>query len=150
MATLSKNTKRRIITAVTDAKSGNEIIGSLGLYGGFQVNDVAVVTSVSGPIAVIPSPGNLGAYRIEFPSINAQIASIDWFEVKGFTPRNPNGVETADARVTGYNQDATTGQWYITVQIVLLSSGALDPTPPAGFVVGIRAAFSLVPQANAL
>lgn len=147
---LSKSTKRRIITAVTDAKSGNEIIGSLGQYGGFQVNADATIANVSGDIAVIPSPGNLGAYRIEFPHINAQIKSLDWFEVKGFTPRNPNGVETADARVTGYNHDATTKQWYITVQLVLLSNGALDPTPPAGFVVGVRAAFTLLPQANAL
>lgn len=147
---LSTDTKKRLVEAVTSQPAGNEVIGSLGLYGGFSVNSDASVKVVQGDISVAPSPGNVGAYRVYFPSINSQIKSIDWFEVAGFTPRNPNGVETCAALVTGYNKDATTLQWYVTVQIVLLSDYALNPTPPANFVIGIRAAFSLNANANAL
>ena len=148
---LSKSAKRRMIIAMADQKSGNEVIGSLGVYGGFFVNSSLAASQVSSDIAVIPSPGNLGAFRIEFPKINQQINSIDWFEVKGFTPRNPNGVEACDVLVTGYNQDATTKQWYITIQLVVKSSGSFPATvASAGFVVGVRAAFSLLPASNAL
>ena len=147
---ISKSTKRRVITALSSQPAGNEILGSLGASGGFSVNSDASLKVVQGDISVAGSPGHAGAYRVYFPHINDQIKSIDWFDVSGFTPRNPNGVETCAALVTGYNQDATTHQWYVTVQIVALADWSLQATPPQNFVIGIRAAFSLKPQANAL
>jgi len=142
-------TIRRLCTSLGSVPSGNEILGSLGVYGGFRVNADASVQLSAGDIVAIPNPGGAaGTYRLLMPSINDQIQSIDWFEVKGFTPRTPTGVETCDARVCGYGQDATTKQWYITVQIVLLSSGAVDATPPAGFTTGCRVAVTLKPTAN--
>lgn len=109
------------------------------------------MTVSTGDIVAIPdSGGAVGTYRVLFPNINPLIQSIDWFQVDGFTPRSPTGVETCEARVCGYNQDATTKQWYITVQIVLISSGAVTATPPNGFSIGVRASVTYTPQANAL
>jgi hypothetical protein len=146
---ISKGTIRRLNTAVGSVPAGNEILGSLGQLGGFVVNSDASVKLSSGDCVAVPdSGGAAGTYRVMFPNINSDIQSIAWFDVAGFTPRTPTGVETCAARVCGYNFDATLKQWYITVQIVLLSSGAVDPTPPQNFVVGVRAAFVLTPQAN--
>jgi hypothetical protein len=104
-----------------------------------------------GDVVVIPNPGGaIGTYRILFPNINASIQSISWFEVAGFTPRVPTGVETCAALVTGYNFDSSLNQWYITVQIVLLSNYSVTATPPQNFVVGVRTAVSLKPTANRL
>jgi len=151
MAFFSASTIRRVLTALSSQKSGNEILGSLGQYGGFRLNSNGTVASSSGDIVAIPdSGGAVGTYRVLMPSINNNIQSIDWVCVQGFTPRTPTGVETCDARVTGFNHDASTNQWYITVQVVLLSSGAVDATPPQGFTVGVRASVTLTPQANAL
>lgn len=146
---ISKGTIRRLNTAVASVPSGNEILGSLGQLGGFVVNADASVKLSAGDIVAVPdSGGAAGTYRVMFPNVNQDIQSIAWFSVKGFTPRSPTGVELNDARVCGYNFDATLKEWYITVQIVLLSSGAVNPTPPANFVIGVRAAFMLTPQAN--
>jgi hypothetical protein len=146
---ISNSTIRRVNTALASVPSGNEVLGSLGALGGFSVNSDASVKVNSGDVTAIPdSGGALGTYRVLFPSQNAAIQSIAWANVEGFTPRAPTGVETCAARVCGYNYDATLKQWYVTVQIVLLSSGAVTATPPAGFVVGVRAAFVLTPQAN--
>lgn len=146
---ISSGTIRRLGTALGSVPASNEILGSLGQLGGFSLNADATIKVQAGDISVVPdSGGAAGTYRVMFPNINSVIQTLNWFTVKGFTPRTPTGVETCDARVCGYNQDATTKQWYITVQIVLLSTGAVTATPPAGFVVGVRAAFTLTPQAN--
>jgi hypothetical protein len=146
---ISKGTIRRLNTAVGSVPAGNEILGSLGQLGGFVVNSDGSVKASSGDCSAIPdSGGAVGTYRVLFPNINASIQSIAWAQVDGFTPRTPTGVETCAARVCGFNFDQSLKQWYITVQIVLLSSGAVDPTPPQNFVVGVRAAFVLTPQAN--
>lgn len=149
MAFISLSTIRRVITALSSQKSGNEVLGSLGQYGGFSLNSDASIKVQSGDIAVIPNPGGApGTYRVLFPNVNSNIQSLDWFHVAGFTPRSPTGVETAAALVCGYNQDASTNQWYITVQIVGIDSQAVLSSPPQNFVVGVRAAMSFVPQAN--
>lgn len=146
---LSQNTKTRIVEALTAVKQGNELIGAVGVYGAFRVNADATVQSSTGDIVAIPdSGGAAGTYRVLMPSINSQIQSIDWIDVGGFTPRAPTGVETVSARVCGFNFDVTLKQWYITVQLVLLSSGAVDATPPAGFTTGVRVAVTLLPTAN--
>ncbi len=150
---LSNGTIRRVCTSLGSVPSGNEVLGSLGQLGGFQLGADGVIASSSGDVTAIPDPGGaIGTYRILFPNINGNIQTISWFEVAGFTPRNPTTTETACALVTGYNQDATTLQWYITVQIAGITSGAwLGGTPsniPTGFVVGCRAAFVFTPQAN--
>ena len=148
---LSNQTKRRIVIALADRTSGNEVIGAIGVYGGFRVNhDASVQLSAGDCIAVPDSGGAPGTYRVMFPSINSQIQSIDWVDVQGFTPRSPTGAETDTARVTGYNFDSSLKQWYITVQIALLSNNAVDPTPPANFTIGVRASVTLLPTANAL
>lgn len=147
---ISKSTIRRVNTALASVPSGNEVLGSLGALGGFSVNADASIKVNSGDCQAVPdSGGALGTYRVLFPNLNASIQSIAWANVEGFTPRAPTDVETCAARVCGYNFDQSLKQWYITVQIVLLSSGAVTATPPAGFVVGVRAAFNLTPQANA-
>lgn len=148
---LSQDTKNRIVEALTSVGNGNQLIGSLGLYGGFVLNSNATVKQNTGDIQAAPdSGGAAGTYRVFFPQVNSQIQSIDWFEIAGFTPRNPTGVETCAARVCGYNYDNSLKQWYITVQIVLLSDGSVNPTPPQNFVVGVRAAITLLPTANRL
>jgi hypothetical protein len=148
---MSPDTNRRVIEAVTSLPAGNQILGSLGQLGGCQLGAGAAIAVQSGDVTVIPDPGGAaGTYRILFPNINSSIQSIAWFEVLGFTPRAPTGVETAAALVCGYNQDATTLQWYITVQVVSNTSWAVLSDPPTGFVIGVRAAFVLTPQANRL
>jgi hypothetical protein len=150
-ASLSKDTIRRMIIAMTSQTAGNQILGSLGQLGGFQLGSSAAVASSSGDISAVPDSGGApGTYRVYFPNVNANIQSISWFEVAGFTPRAPTGVETAQALVCGYNLDTTLNQWYITIQIVPIGGGAVIADPPTGFVVGVRAAFTFVPQANAL
>lgn len=146
---ISNGTIRRVNTALGSVPAGNEVLGSLGGLGGFSVNADASIQVNSGDCQAVPdSGGALGTYRVLFPNLNNSIQSIAWANVEGFTPRTPTGVETCAARVCGYAFDATLKQWYITVQIVLLSSGAVTATPPAGFVIGVRAAFVLTPQAN--
>lgn len=148
---LSQDTKNRIVESVTSVTNGNQIIGALGLYGGFVLNNNASVKSNAGDIQAAPdSGGAAGTYRVFFPAVNAQIQSIDWFDVSGFTPRIPTGAETAAALVCGYNFDTTLKQWYITVQIVGIDSQAVLSTPPQNFVVGVRAAVTLLPSANQL
>jgi len=148
---LSQDTKNRIVESVTAVSNGNEIIGALGLYGGFVLNSNASVKSNAGDVQAAPdSGGAAGTYRVFFPAVNAQIQSIDWINVAGFTPRNPTGVETAAALVCGYNFDTSLKQWYITVQIVGIDSQAVLSTPPQNFVVGVRASVTLLPSANNL
>lgn len=148
---LSQTTKSRIIESVTSLSSGNQIIGAIGLYGSFVLNSNASVKSNAGDISAAPdSGGALGTYRVFFPAVNSQIQSIDWIEVQGFTPRSPTGVETCTPLVTGFNYDATLKQWYITVQIALLSGYAVTSTPPQNFVVGLKACVTLLPTANQL
>jgi hypothetical protein len=148
---LTNDTIRRTIIALSGQKAGNNLVGAVGLYGGFVLNANASVKSSVGDITAIPdSGGAAGTYRVLFPTQNANIMSIDWLQVDGFTPRTPTTAETCAARVTGYNYDTTLKQWYVTVQIVLLSSNAVDATPPQNFVVGVRAAVTLNSAANAL
>lgn len=148
---LSKDTQKRIVESLTLQSAGNELNGAVGLYGGFVLNHDATVKLSTGDIVAVPDSGGApGTYRVMFPNANSLIQSIDWFSVSGFTPRIPTGVETDVARVTGYNFDSTLNQWYITVQIALLSDNSVDPTPPANFVVGVRVAVTLKPTANAL
>jgi hypothetical protein len=150
-ASLSKDTNKRVIESVTSLYSGNQVLGSLGQLGGFQLGSGAAIAVNSGDIMAIPDPGGApGTYRALFPNVNKGIMSLSWFQVDGFTPRTPTGVETAKALVCGYNQDSTTLQWYITIQIVGITSNAVLSDPPTGFVVGVRAAFVYTPQWNQL
>jgi len=147
---LSSDAKIRMIDALGSQSAGNEILGSMGFYGGFVLNSDASVKQSAGDIQAIPDSGGApGTYRVLLTSaLNSQVKSIDWFSVKGFTPRNPTDAETCEARVTGYNFDSTKSQWYITVQIALLSSQAVTATPPQNFVVGVRMAATLKSTSN--
>lgn len=152
---ISQDSIIRVVESLTQPSTGLEVVGSLGTYGGCRLNSDATIQNQTGNnISFVPdSGGAAGTYRAYLSApANCQIQSIDWFEVKGFTPRTPTGVETADARVCGYNIDTANGQWYITIQVVLLSSGAVTATPPAGFVIGVRAActLSVIPGQNLL
>lgn len=150
---LTQDTRTRMVESLTDQTAGNNLIGAVGLYGGFVLNsDASVKQSVGDVIAIPDSGGAAGTYRVILnpATLNAQVQSIDWFEVKGFTPRTPTTAETVDARVTGYNFDSVLQQWYITVQIALLSDNAVDPTPPQNYVVGVRMAVTLNSTANKL
>ena len=44
---LSQDTKNRIVEAVTNVTNGNQIIGSLGLYGGARINASADTVAYS-------------------------------------------------------------------------------------------------------
>lgn len=150
---LSSDAKTRMVESLTDQAAGNNVIGAIGLYGGFVLNhDASVQQSVGDIVAVPDSGGAPGTYRVLLnpATLNSQVQSIDWFSVKGFTPRIPTAAETDDARVTGYNFDPILKQWYITVQIALLADNSVDPTPPANFVVGVRLSVTLNSTANNL
>lgn len=150
---LSQDTKNRIVEAVTNVTNGNQIIGSLGLYGGARINASADTVAYStGDISLaLDSGGAPCTYRVFFPQVNSEIQSIDWIDVKGFTPRVPSGVETLDCLVCGYNYDTTLNQWYITIQIVTYGTGAaVSAVTSAGYVVGVRASVTLKPTANRL
>lgn len=148
---LSKGTTRRVVQALADRKAANEVIGAIGFYGGFRVNSDATVQLSAGDIQAVPNPGGAaGTYRALLPMQNKAIQSLDWINVQGFTPRNPTTAETCAALVTGYNRDAVTGQWYVTIQIVTLADMAVTATPPAGFTIGVRCAATLVPAASSL
>jgi hypothetical protein len=145
-----KDTIRRTIIALASKTAGNNLLGAVGLYGGARITASADTVAYStGDISVqLDSGGAPCTYRVTFPNANANIASIDWIDVGGFTPRAPSGVETLTALVTGYNYDTTLNQWYITVQIVTLGTGAaVSAVTAAGFVIGVRAAVTLNPGA---
>lgn len=147
---LLKNTARRIIIALSGLQAGNNLIGAVGLYGGTQFGSAGAIANNSGDWNLVYQ-GTTGVYRaiLSDSSLNPKVESIDWFQVTGFTPRNPTAAETAQCLVTGYNKDATTGQWYITIQIVTVDTTTLV-APPTGFVVGVRASVSFQPAANSI
>lgn len=150
---LTQGTKNRIVESVTSVDAGNQLIGSLGLLGGARINASAdtVAYSVGDVSVALDSGGAPCTYRVTFPNANAQIQSINWIDVKGFTPRVPSGVETLDCLVCGYNYDPTLKQWYITIQIVTYGTGAaVSVVTSAGYVIGVRAAVTLLPTANRL
>jgi hypothetical protein len=150
---LVKDTIRRTIIALTSRGAGNNLIGAVGLYGGARITASAATVQLStGDISLIPDSGGAECtYRAIFPVQNANIQSIDWIDVSGFTPRVPSGVETLQALVTGYNFDTTLNQWYITIQVVSKTDGsAVAAVTAAGFVIGVRASVTYKPQANAL
>jgi hypothetical protein len=150
---LTQGVKNRIVEAVTSVTDGNQIIGSLGLMGGARINASADTVAYStGDISVaLDSGGAPCTYRITFPNISSQIQSINWIDVKGFTPRAPSGVETLDCLVCGYAYDNSLKQWYVTVQIVTYGSGAaVSAVTAAGYVIGCRVAVTLLPTANSL
>jgi hypothetical protein len=149
---LSANDITRVQTATGSQQAGNDVVGTIGLKGGFAcTNTGGVLGSPVGPFTVIPETGpNVGCYRV-YPTYPAgSIKSIDYFNVNGFTPRNPTTAETAAAMVTGFNIDPANNQWYITVQIATLGTWALLATPPSNFVVGVEMAITFQPSANPL
>lgn len=163
---ITANDVKRLQTAVGSQDVGNNLAGNMIFKGGFAcTNTGGVLGPVVGPFTVVPGSAfgePAGVYRVypkpptpaTQPAANtapvstnavqsgaptATIKSIDFFNVSGFTPRNPGVAETASALVTGYNVDAANGLWYITVQISTLTTGAILNTPPTNFVVGLDA-----------
>ena len=158
---------KQLQTAVASQEGGNNIYGAIGLRGGFAcTSSGGVLGPVIGPFNVVPGPAigePAGVYRvyplapgptagtyIPYSGAKGTITGIDFFNVNAFTPRAPGVSETASALVTGYNTDAANGQWYITVQISTLTTGAILATPPNNFVVGVEVAVSLSPSSNPL
>src|SRR5271166_3407765 len=117
---LLNQTCKRLIIALTGRQYGQNVAGAIGLYGGARITGSADTVQLStGDISLqLDSGGAPCTYRATFPALNSQIASIDWFQVSGFTPRSPAVAETLMPLVTGYNFDTTLNQWYITIQIV--------------------------------
>lgn len=149
---LSTKDITRLQTAVGSQAAGNNLIGVMGLKGGFAVNGSGAVIpgSTSGPFTVVPdSSGTIGAYRA-YPNFPAgSIASIDNIQVGGFTPRGPSVSETTIAQVTGFNVDTANNQWYITIQQATFS-GALQGSLPSKFVIGVQCAVTFAKTANPL
>ena len=149
---LSSNAQNCLQVALSDVKAFTEINGYFGADGGFQLHSSGAVYNVSSDFNVINTYSTAEyTWRIEFaPAINKQIQSIKWFSVEGFSPRSPGSSETAEVRITGYNKDSTTGNWYITMQMCEIGSGTLM-APPEGFVVGVKVEFVysyLLPSGN--
>lgn len=149
---LLNQTCKRLIIALSGRQYGQNVAGAIGLYGGARItasNDT--VQYSTGDVALaLDSGGAPCTYRATFPAVNAQIQSIDWIDVGGFTPRAPSGVETLKALVTGYNYDNTLNQWYITIQVVNLDGSAASVVTSAGFVIGVRASVTYLQSAFAL
>ena len=142
---------KRLQTAVASQQAGNNILGVIGLKGGFACNTAGAVIAgtTSGPFVVVPdSGGTLGTYRA-YPQVNGSIKSLDNIVVTGFTPRSPSAAETTIAQVTGYGIDTANNQWYITIQLASFS-GALQGSLPAKFVVGVQCAVTLNEGSNPL
>lgn len=166
----------RLQTAVGEQQAGNNILGVIGMKGGFACNTNGTVLGAPvGPFVVVPGSAfgePSGVYRVypqaygqtvgnpqsgastphfvPYTGVQGTIKSLDFINVNGFTPRNPSSSETAAAGVTGYGIDAANGQWYITVQIQTIGTGAPLTTPPANFVVGVECAVTLSKNANPL
>lgn len=167
----------RLQTAVGQQQAGNNILGVIGLKGGFACTTSGGVLagSVTGPFVV--NPGSVygeaaGVYRVypqaygppignpqsgaytpnsvPYQGNQGTIQSLDFINVNGFTPRNPSSSETAAAGMTGWGIDAANNQWYITVQIQSIGTGAILATPPSNFVVGVECAVTLSSNANPL
>lgn len=173
---ISKRDVTRLQSAVGSQQAGNNILGVIGLKGGFAcTSGGGVLGPVVGPFVVVPGSAfgePAGVYRVypqaygpgvgnpqsgavtpSFAPYSGQqgtISSIDFINVAGFTPRNPGATETASALMTGWNIDAANGQWYITVQISTLTTGAILNSPPSNFVVGVECAVTLSSNANPL
>lgn len=144
---LSLKTRRVLASALANNSSASEVNGAIGAWGGFQVNSDASLASVQGDFSVSVQAGiETGSYQLRFadPTLNAQVLGFQFISAQGFTPRAAQTAETCEARVTGYNKDSN-GQWYISIQIATISTGAINPTPPAGFVIGIEAKLQMFP-----
>lgn len=164
----------RLQSAVGSQPAGNDILGVIGLKGGFAVNSSGgvIAGSVTGPFVVVPdSGGTPGTYRaypqaygqpvgnpqsgasapsfVPYTGRQGQIVSLDNIVVSGFTPRIPSASETTIAQVCGYNIDAANNQWYITIQQATFA-GALQGSLPSKFVIGVQCAVSLSSSANPL
>lgn len=164
----------RLQTAVGQQQAGNNILGAIGLKGGFACNSSGQVIagSVTGPFVVVPdSSGTVGAFRAypqafgtpvgnpqsghstpafaPYTGAQGTITSIDNVQVGGFTPRGPGVSETTIAQVTGFAIDTANNQYYITIQQATFS-GALQGSLPSKFVVGIQCAVTLSSNANPL
>ena len=167
----------RVQTAVSSQQAGNNVIGQIMFKGGFAcTTGGGVLGPVVGPFNVQPGSAYgepAGVYRVYLqkpsaaaptsgpyagnpqgqqyvPYTSGQIQSIDFFNVSGFTPRNPGATETASALVTGYGTDSSNGEFYITVQISTLTTGAILGTPPSNFVVGLDVAVTFASNTNPL
>ncbi len=143
---------KSVQTALASQQAGNDVVGAIGLKGGFAVNSSGAVIagSTAGPFVCLPdSGGTVGTYRAYLNYPAGAISSIDNVVVSGFTPRSPSAAETTIAQVTGFNIDSANGQYYITIQQATFS-GSLQGSLPAKFVIGVQCAVTFASNANPL
>lgn len=149
---LTKKDITRVQTAVASQQAGNNVVGTMGLKGGFAVNGSGAVIagSSTGPFNFVKdSGGTAGTYRA-YPNFPAgSIISIDNINVGGFTPRSPSAAETTQALVCGFAIDSANGQWYITIAEADFT-GALQGSLPTKFVIGVQCAVTFSSNANPL
>jgi hypothetical protein len=145
---LTSQTIKRLIIALTGRIYGQNVAGAIGLYGN-AVLGAAGATGTSAGDWVLSGSGGEYTFTLANPALNQQVASLDYVQVEGFTPRAAGATETCIAGVTGYGQNAS-GQWYINVQTETLTTGALLASPPTGFTFEVRAAVSYNYSAYAL
>jgi hypothetical protein len=135
---ISNASEKRLSTAVGATGASADIVGRVGLSGGFRINhSTGAITSFGDVSAVADSGGQAFAYRVLFPTYNSRIQAINSFNVSGFTPKNPGATETVIANVDGYNYDATLNQWYITVSLLTLTTGVVVGSLANDFVVSV-------------
>src|SRR5580658_11247553 len=81
----------------------HQLLGLIGVQGGFSINSNLTINTVQGDIKVIPDPNGTGyaCYRVEFNNdVNQLIQSqsnILNFNISGFSPRNPTTTEPYQA-----------------------------------------------------
>jgi hypothetical protein len=115
--------------SITDTLGGT-VNGSLAaLTGAVTLSAASAVSAVSAAFA---------QYYLYFnPFPNSQIKSIQYFNMNGFTPRNPSVAESQQPYVTGYNKDGN-GNWYVSFYIGDMLGNAVA-SPNQDFVVGFQA-----------
>lgn len=149
-------TKRDITraqVAMGSQQAGNNLIGLVQYKGGFACGSSGQVlaNSSSGPFTFVKdSGGTAGTYRA-YPTVQnkSTIASIDYINCSGTTPRSPSAAETTIAQVCGWNIDTANNQWYITIQQADFT-GALQSALPAKYVIAVECAVTFTPSSNPL
>jgi hypothetical protein len=130
----------------------HQLLGVIGVQGGFSINTNLTVNTVDGNITVIQDPNGTGyaTYRIElsneYNKFIQSSANILNFNISGFSPRNPTVTEPYQALCTGFGLDGSSGNWYFTVTIANWSGVAQNTLtlPSSLFVVGFSVVLATI------
>ena len=141
----TKDLYNRIQIALTSKSNANELVGLIGLVGGWRCDGTGggiVAGSATGNSSEVMSFSVAGDATAGVFHINTH--GIKWtsvldIKVSGFVPKNSgaNG-DGVEVQVTGWN----VAHQYITVQVVAKDT-PFAVTPTAGMIIGFEAKFVL-------